>query len=92
MGLFDKMKQYVKEAGGQSAEYNALFTNIKKKLIADGKEHIIVKEILVMSQKTIAGFEETMNKNGFELIDLDINPSGLGKGWQSVKVKYRSKE
>lgn len=92
MGLFDKVKQYVKEAGKQSAEYNALFANIKKKLVADGKEHIHVVDMLTMTQKTISTFEATMNANGFELLDLDINPSSLGKGWQSVKVKYRSKE
>lgn len=87
MGLLDKLKESMNDPSR-----NTLYYSIRKKLVRDGKEHIHVVDMLTMTQKTISTFEAAMNSNGFELLDLDINPSSLGKGWQSVKVKYRSKE
>lgn len=86
MGLFQKLKEYNDEH-----KKNALYQLIHKKLVADGEEHIVIKDTLKMSDKTFAEFEEAMKANGFELIDLDVMPSSLGTGFQSIKVKYRSK-
>lgn len=85
MGLFDKLKESMNDPSR-----NTLYYSIRKKLVRDGKEHIEIIETPIMTQKTISGLEAALNANDFELIDLDINPSSLGKGFQSIKVKYRS--
>ena len=83
MGLFDKLK---------AKDGNTLYGLIRKKLIADGKEHVIIKDTVALGDKTYATFEEFMAGKGFEVLDVDVNPSALGKGFQSIKVKYRSKD
>lgn len=84
MGLFSKLKEMSKESE------NTVYALLKKKLIADGEEHILQKEIsVIVSDKQISEFPEYMKTQGFEVLDYDIMPSAI-KNMKQIKVKYRS--
>lgn len=83
MGLFDKLK---------GEKHNWLYDCIKKKLIADGKEHILQEQVsVIISNKAISEFPEFMTTQGFEVLDFDVMPSAI-KNMKQIKVKYRSTE
>lgn len=85
MGLFKKWYDSQKERN----ENGALYGMISKKLVADGKEHILMKGMVVVTNREIEKLQEAMANNGFEVVDIDIqeNPNGSMK---TLKMKYRS--
>lgn len=81
MGFLDKLKGEKK---------NWLYSIIEKKLIADGKEHILQEQMsAIVSNKAISEFPEFMASKGFEVLDFDVMPSAI-QNMKQIKVKYRS--
>lgn len=84
MGFLSKLKAF-----NEGRETNAIYDRIEKKLIADGKEHIIMQRMVIFTNKAGSEFPEFMAKQGYEVLDFDIVPSDY-KNMSQVKVKYRS--
>lgn len=81
MGFLDKLKGEKK---------NWLYSIVEKKLIDDGKEHILQEQMsAIVSNKAISEFPEFMASKGFEVLDFDVMPSAI-QNMKQIKVKYRS--
>lgn len=86
MGIFKKWYEGQKVR----SENGALYSSISKQLVADGEEHILMKGVVLISNKEIEKLQEAMANNGFEVKGLDIqehpNPN-----MKMLKITYRSK-
>lgn len=81
MGLFGKLVESSKE--------NAIYRLVKKNLVADGKEHTVMKGMALLTDKMINGFAEDMASNGYEVVSLDIQEHPNPK-MKMVKIVYKS--
>lgn len=93
MGLFSKLKEAQAERNANGAIAKRLFDMLKKDMIADGKEHIVIKRIaLIGNQKAINALPIYAETQGVEIIDIDLTPivAPGAADLHNLKVKYRS--
>lgn len=86
MGIFKKWYEDQKVR----SENGALYGSISKQLVADGKEHILMKGVVVISNKELEKLQEAMANNGFEVKSLDIQEHP-NRRMKMLKIVYQSR-
>ena len=86
MGIFKKWYEGQKVR----SENGALYGSISKQLVSDGKEHILMKGVVVISDKELEKLQEAMANNGFEVKSLNIQEHP-NKQMKMLKIVYQSR-